>query len=212
MPELEQKQFQKRQVAYKVKVSDVLGNILLSDDISLGYIKVNGLSVSRVNIIANLVYKSEESSGTSSAIIDDGSGRILLRSFENKGIFSTVDVGDVVLMIGRIREFSKEKYIAPEILKKIDIGWMIVRKRELERLPNPNLAAENKMDSPIKEVVANVNEEIYLLIKDLDSGDGVSIEEVIKKSNKDYAEGIIKSLLENGDIFEVRPGRLKVLE
>ena len=41
---------------------------------------------------------------------------------------------------------------------------------------------------------------------------GIDIDEVIKKSNINGSEAIIINLLKEGDIFEIRPGKLKVLE
>ncbi len=212
MPELQQKSFS-RQVAYKVRVSDVLNASFDKDNVYATYIKLNNTDVSRINIIATLVYKTEDFS-YASAIIDDGSGRISLRGFENRLIFSKADVGDVVLVIGRIREFNNEKYIMPEILKKISLEWMNVRKLELMKNDKIKLEATSSeiQNSNLGEEVANINEEIYLLIKRLDTGDGVAIDDVIKKFNNAEAEKILNILLEKGDIFEVKPGKLKVLE
>ena len=50
------------------------------------------------------------------------------------------------------------------------------------------------------------------MIKKLDEGDGVLIDDVIKSSKIGDAEEIINRLLENGDIFEIKPGKLKILE
>ena len=46
----------------------------------------------------------------------------------------------------------------------------------------------------------------------MDNGDGADTEDIITSANMDNTEDIIKSLLEEGEIFEVRPGKLKVLE
>ncbi|MBI2657837.1 hypothetical protein HYX08_04045 [Candidatus Woesearchaeota archaeon] len=205
MPELEQKTFQ-RQVAYKIRISDILDSSLKKDETSAGYIILNGMNVSRVNIIATVVYISEDS-GFRSTLIDDGTGRISLRAFDNSNLFSALEIGDVVLMVGKIREFSNDKYIMPEILKKLgDTGWLGLRKAELDRLP------DIKGESQKPDEAVNTGEHIYSLIRSLDIGDGVPIEDIIKKSNDSMAEKIISRLLESGDIFEVRPGMLKVLE
>ena len=214
MPITEQKSFQ-RQVAYKVNISDLLDGVITKDDVSAGFIKLNGLNVSRTNIIATVVYKSDDSS-YASVLIDDGTGKISLRSFENKDIFSKIDVGDAVLVIGKIREFNNEKYIIPEILKKINnVEWMNLRKLELEK--NKVDGSNSKIlktinDGLIEENNFGINEEIYSLIRKLDNGDGVSVEDVINNSKNIKAESIINKLLENGDIFEIKPGKLKVLE
>jgi RPA family protein len=208
MPELQKL----RQVAYKVRISDVLDANFV-DDSYVRYIRLNNTNVSRVNIIATLIYKAEDFS-YASAVIDDGTGRISLRSFENKVIFSKADVGDVVLVIGRIREFNNEKYIMPEVLKKISLEWMNVRKLELiknDKIESKAISSKIQSGTLGKEV-ASINEEIYLLIKRLDTGDGVAIDDVIKKFDNIEAEKILNILLEKGDIFEVKPGKLKVLE
>lgn len=211
MSSLEQKTFQ-RQTAYKVRISDLLNQNYMKGELSAGYIELNGVNISRVNVIATVVYKPEISS-FNIAVIDDGTGRIPLRSFENNDIFSKIEVSDVVLVVGKIREFNGEKYILSEILKKINnFGWLNVRKLEFASEnyvqnieATGNIAIE---DSDNKEL----NEEIYSLVKKLDNGDGAPIEDVIKKSNNSEAENIVNKLLNSGDIFEIRPGKLKVLE
>lgn len=211
MPELQQETFQKRQIAYKVKISDILSGSFAKDEFFAGYIRLNNVDISRVNIVATLVYKSE-GINNSSAIIDDGTGKILVRSFENSDKFTKTDIGDSILAIGKIREFNNERYIVPEIFKKINnAAWVNVRKLELE---NTSFNNDSKIidNNPVVEVSASVNEEIFLLIKSLDKGDGVPIDDVIKTSNNIEAEGIINKLLKNGDVFEIKPGRLKILE
>lgn len=213
MPELQQeRQFQKRDVAYKARISDILEGSLIKEGLSAGYIKLSGANASRVNIIATLVYKIEQGQGYAGAVVDDGTGRLSLRSFENPNAFSKAEVGDVVLVVCRIREFSNEKYASLEILKKIrDARWLSLRKMELERKNAANDAAIPKNKSSGETPIA-ASEEVYLLIKRLDDGNGVPVEDVIKNSKRDDAESIVNSLLVSGDIFEISPGRVKVLE
>lgn len=209
MPELEHKTFQKRQIAYKLNIADLLNNGFVKDGLSAGYLQLKNISVSRVNVIATLVYKSEQDANPI-GIIDDGTGKIMLRAFDNRGILSKTDVGDVILIIGKIREYNNERYLIPEIVKKLDNeGWVNVRKFEVSQSEVTNVSIDTK--TPLEVAANNSYEEIYLLIKNLDRGEGVAIEEIIKSSDKG-SEAIINRLLENGDIFEVRPGKLKVLE
>src|SRR3989344_5010243 len=133
MPEAEQKSFQKRQVACKVWISDILNSNFMKDETSAGYIKINEVTVSRVSLIATVVYKADQEQNLGGVMIDDGTGKILLKSFENFPAFAKVDIGDMVLVVGRIREFSGDKYVMPEIVKKLnDNSWMSVRKLELK--------------------------------------------------------------------------------
>ncbi len=205
MSELQQK---KRQIAYKVLIFNILNGIFSKDELYAGYIKLNNKNISRVNLIATVVDKAEYSS-YSSIMIDDGTGRIPLRTIENNQFFSKIDVSDVVLVIGRIREFNNERYVMPEVIKKINSSWLNVRRFEQSQ------SFDNKIIEHTTEETntdSNINETIYLLIKKMDAGDGVAIDDVIKNSNNSEAERIICKLLENGDIFEIKPGKLKVLE
>lgn len=210
MPELE-KTFQKRQIAYKARVSDILNGSFSKDELSAGYIKLNGVNVSRVNVIANIVYKSGDEQNYNSALIDDGTGKILLRTFENTNLFSKADIGDIVLVIGKVREYNNERYILPEIVRKLEkFEWMSLRKIELkDTIIEPVKEPANEV---VEEAVKTVGVEIYIIIKKLDDGDGAAIEDVMKESNNPDAEKIISRLLENGDVFEIKPGKLKVLE
>lgn len=211
MPELQQESFQKRQIAHKLRISDILCGVFAKDELSAGYIRLDNCNVSRANVIATVVYKSE-SPNYSSAIIDDGTGKIMVRSFENSDKFAKADVGDSVLVIGKIREFNNERYLMPEIFKKIgSAGWADVRKRELEKV-GFSKRPKNADNAQTAEVPADANEEVYLLIKGLDKGDGAPIDDVVNSSNNAEAEAVINKLLEKGDVFEVKPGRLKILE
>ena len=215
MPETERR-FQKRQIAHKVGIGDILNCDFVKDEFSAGHIKLGNFNVSRINIIAAIVYKSEQGA-YASAVVDDGTGKILLRSFESADIFSKLEIGDIVLMVGRIREFNNERYIVPEILKKIDNAlWMAARKLELKNggycreADKENARAADKSAEIFND--SALSDDVYSLIKNLDSGDGVFVDDVVKKFNGAEAENMINKLLKNGNIFEISPGKLKVLE
>jgi len=192
-----------RQVAYKVLISDIVNS-----PISDGQISLNENKVARVNVIAYSVYKPE--GDNMSMVIDDGTGKINLRAFESTVMFSKIEVGDIVLVVGRIREFNNERYIMPEIVKRIDNPeWINLRKIELGK--NKIISVEDVPEAEIK-ASTSPREEVYAIIRNLDTGDGVSFEDVISKSKNPDAEKMINALLQNGDVFEIRPGRLKVLE
>lgn len=205
-----QKSFQ-RHVAYKVRISDILkSNFIKDEQLSAGYIKINDRIVSRVNVIASLVYKFEQPN-YASVVIDDGTGKISLRSFDDTNLFLKLDVGDVVLVIGRVREFNGEKYIIPEIFKRVgNIEWIHVRNLELFRgFEKSAVSANNKI---LAGEVSNIEDDVYTLIKELDNGDGVAIDDLIKSLKNDDVEKSVNRLLEKGDVFEIRPGKLRVLE
>ena len=55
-------------------------------------------------------------------------------------------------------------------------------------------------------------ERIYSLIRQLDDGKGADVEEVLQTSQIKEGEEIIKQLILEGEVFELFPGRLKVLQ
>ena len=192
-----------RQVAYKIIISSILNSAVVD-----GQISFNENKIARVNVIAYSVYKPENDK--LSMIIDDGTGKINLRAFENTALFDSINVGDVVLVVGRIREFNNERYVMPEIVKRLEnIEWINLRKLELGSV-SVN-AAKTVINVEVK-APQSPKEDIYTTIRNMDTGDGVAFEDVIKKSKSTEAEKIINSLLANGDVFEIRPGRLRVLE
>lgn len=214
MPEPENQTIQKRQIAYKTGIKDILdSDYIKTEGFEPNYLEINGQKISRVNVISIVVQKSERDNHKN-ILIDDGTGEISARIFEDNSLLDKINVSDIVIIIGKPREFSAEKYILVETIKKIDSKWAEVRKLELER----NVS---KMPSTINPVVEDASKdkeaiglspsnEIMNLIKERDKGEGVSIEDISSK-NKD-ADKLINTLLKEGDIFEVKPGKLKVLE
>jgi len=222
MPELQQKP-QKRQIAHKVRIKDIIdGEYIREGGWSPNYIQISGeKQVSRVNLIGTVVQKQNNDNYTN-LILDDGSGKISLRSFDENLFMDSVNIGDVVMLIGRPREFGTEKYVVVEILKKIENPvWLKVRKLELDGSYSSTKSKtgevkveteENGVFEDVEEISEGNSDKICNLIKELDSGSGISIEDINERLKIDDIEKIINNLLKEGEIFEVNPGKLKVLE
>src|SRR3989339_833914 len=125
-----------RQVAYKVYISDILNNtyVVQQGEWEPNYVDVAGKKVSRVNIIANVIDK-QDTERLSSAVIDDGSGTISARCFnENTKILRNIVVGDTILVVGKPRMNNNEMFIVVEIARKLENSlWLQARKKELEK-------------------------------------------------------------------------------
>ena len=203
-------EFQKRQTACKIRIKDILSSrYIKTEGMEPNYLEVGARHISRVNILGTIVEKSGINNYTS-ITIDDGSGRISARIFDDKISLSNAEIGDVVSLIGKPREFSSEKYIIIEAVKKFDSAWAKVRSLELQKNDNDSKKSKVAKDKE-EEVDLSPKNKIILAIKELDDGDGVLIESILSK-NVGGAEKIIDTLLKEGDIFEVKPGKLKVLE
>ena len=218
---------QKRQIACKARIADLInGKYVKEEGWTPNYIITKqGKHISRINLIGTVISKTEEGLNYQSIVVDDGSGTISVRSFEENDIIKSIEIGDVILLIGRPREYGSEKYIVPETIKKIDNKkWINIRKVELDI---ENL--KTKKDKPVKEeevVVEKISDEseektqkpssnpqiVYKTVKELDLGQGVDIDKVIKKTGIKDTEEIIKKFLREGEMFEISPGKIKILE
>ena len=209
---------QKRQVAYKVMIKDLIdGKYVKEEGWQPNYIITShGRQIARANLIGTIVFKpAEENINYQDIVIDDGSGKISVRSFEGD-ILKNVNVGDVVLLIGRPREYGGEKYIVPEIIKVIENKkWIDVRKLEVDLHQKWNIVANNDVilnEEVVDEKIGDQAENIFKLIKEIDDGEGADTGEIVAKAKIENVEKIIGNLLEKGEIFEVKPGKLKILE
>ena len=198
-------QLRKRHIAHKLKISDILSSNFVKSETFPNYIDFNGNEVSRINLIGVVVEKSNFENYRNLAI-EDGTGRISARIFESIPSFEKIKIGDFVVIIGRPREFLSERYLLIEIIKAVDDSWARVRKSEMEMA----YPAKNLQESHDYIFEDNYKNKIVKAIKEMDKGDGVSVEEVF--SDSDYNGKIIDMLLKEGNVFEVKPGKLKVLE
>ncbi len=226
MPEI-----QKRQVAVKVSIGVLTsGRYVKQEGMLPNYVILGDDSrVSRVNLVGVVVSASDDT-GFKSVVVDDGTGKLSARAFEQNASLDNLKIGDCVLVIGRPREFGGSIYVLPEIVKLItDTRWLEIRKLELEKskitiVPRKDsevpageskeVVEENINDAVEEEFVgaASLSSIVCDMIKRLDRGEGADFDEVVKQSSSPEAESTVLSLLKNGDIFEVSPGKLKVLE
>jgi len=216
--------FNKRETAFKLRINDILkanpifDQTLLENPNSppnpnprLLNIELGDKNIVRVNLIANVIDKFESEGETKFATItlDDGSGQIKARVFkEDIGKLQQTNQGDTLLIIGLIRSYNQELYILPEIVKKQDPKYLLVRKLEIEKLiPKPKTNNEKKEIKVFKD-------QIIESIKNSEENEGIDKEELIMKFKDTNPETIsqeIKKLLEEGIIYEPRPGRVRYL-
>jgi len=161
-----------------------------------------------------------------SITIDDGSFSIRLKAWrEDTKLLQNVNQGDLVLVIGKMKQFNEELYIIPEIVKLIDDPNIeLIRKLELlGELGKPIKLQSNEVneinldkeyEEPIKDNSFSISRQKVLdLIESLSTEQGVKIDEIIEKSGLgEEAEQILNDLLKEGEIYQPRPQYLKLLE
>jgi len=229
---------QERQTAYKVSIGSLLKETPTFAGDKFNYIEVLGRKVSRVSLIANVIDKYVSREKPYIALtIDDGTGQIRIKLFDKLEMAANINIGDTILVIGWVRYFNNELYILPEIIKKIDVRWTMVRMLELEkagipvkaqglvlppspselpepRLPQPTPFAKKGVETEKIQLTAqlspqNIKEEILEVIKS--NEEGIDIDKLIMQLNYPVSEinSTITELIEEGKIYEPQPGKVR---
>ncbi len=202
-------ELKKRETAYKLRIGDVLkATQIFEENESLNkrlkFVELGNKRILRVNIVANIIdkYESETESKFASLTLDDGSGQIKLRVFgEEMQKIRDLTQGNTIVVIGLLRSYNQELYIMPEIMKKLDPKYLLVRKLEIQ---------------PLKEdrsEIKSLRDELIKMIKDAEVNEGIDKEQIImiNKANPKIISQEIQKLLEEGVIYEPRPGRVRYL-
>lgn len=231
-------QTKKRQTALKLKIADLNRGEAISNE-KQNFVEIDGKHIGRVNITANVIDKfvSEGEKKYSALTIDDASSQIRIKAFgEDIEKMKDIEIGDTITVIGALRFFNNEIYILPEIIKKVEPEWLMVRKLEIDK--NPSLvkseeriskqiknipmtedqkrivtdAAFNKpLDVKEEKIELSTKEKIFEVLKKND--DGVDIDKIIMSINLpvDEINRIVSEMLENAEIYEPKPGRIRIL-
>jgi len=186
-----------RQIAYKLVIKEILdAPYVRTEGWGQSYLEVADAQVSRVNTAGIII---EQAVGR--LLIEDSTGSIAVEASN-----TPPEVGTPVLVIGKVRE-GNQRILFAEIIKKLQSPeW--IKLRSLEYSKRRSVLATKSHEVPMTS--NNLTQEVYNMIKSQDSGDGVDIQAVLSR----YPEGgkIAQNLIAEGEVFEIRPGRLKILE
>jgi len=217
MPEI-----RKRETAHKIRVGDLLKGTPIFDQTPaepgtqitnprLLHVEFGDKKLVRVNLIANVIDRFESQGETKFATItiDDGSGQIRARVFSDD-LHKLEDIiqGDTLLIIGLIRYYNQELYLLPEIVRKQDAKYLLIRKLELGN------ETPKKLTSDEKKEIKSHRDDIIDLIKASEENEGIDKDEIIMKFTDAKPEILsqeIQKLLEEGIIYEPKPRRVRYL-
>lgn len=218
----EQSEFKKRFTAYRLSIGMVLNAEKLFEEERFYAINFNNKEIVRVNIIATVVDKFVSDIKPYTTItLDDNTGVIRVKAFaDDTSLLENIEIGDTVLVVGLLREFNNELYILPELVKVIDPKWLLARKLELIKEYGPLYETMKKIESQAleekeqeKTQEKSLRDKLLEIIKEAEAEQGISIERLILmlKEDPEKINQEINKLLEEGAIFEPRPGVLRIL-
>ncbi len=209
----------KRNIAYKLRIGDLLVGKPIMDGEKFSFLELGGKRIVRVNVIGNVIerYDSEGERKYSFLTIDDGSGQIKLKSFgDDVQKLDNLSQGQTIVTIGVLRVFNNELYISPEIVRLQDPKYLLIRKLEVEknRITSPPAQGPETPAGQKPGQSNSIRDKILEDIKNSEEDGGVYIDKIImshKETSADIINTEIQKLLEEGIIFEPRPGKVRWL-
>lgn len=126
----------KRLPAVKVNIRDIVNSYFVKKEgMEPSYVLTElGMKIAKAKIIGTVVDKFVSEDGNYSAItVNDETGSIRVKVFkEDVSILDDINVGDFILLVGKVRQYADETYIIPNFVRK---------------LSNPNMALLHKLEA-----------------------------------------------------------------
>jgi RPA family protein len=202
----------KREPAYKLRIGEILrGKPEVSSQDGrerFEFLELGDKRIKRVNVVANVIdkFSSQGEKRFATLTLDDASGQINAKIFgEDVKLFEEISQGNTLMIIGMLKVFNNEVYILPEILKNIDPRYLLVRKLEIEK---------SSPKQPITtEKITAIKDQILSRIKREEENEGIDAEKLVTElpAEPNLINQEIRKLLEEGIIYEPRPGRVRYL-
>lgn len=126
----------KRLTATKTKIKEISGGSFVKQEgFNPNYVLAkDGLRLSRVRVLATIVDKFVSDTGKfASLTLDDGTDTVRAKIFNAMSLIDGLEKGDVVDMVGRVKEYQDEVYLAPEIIWKTETAMEILRELEYKQ-------------------------------------------------------------------------------
>jgi len=220
-----------RQVAYRLWIQNIVASPFVEQqgEWDPNYISFKDKQISRVNVIATVVdvYHDAEK-GFASITLDDGSATIRAKAFKDDFyLLKDAKQGDMVNVIGRVRKYQDEIHLAPEIVAKIsNPNWELLRKAELLKdlgkysREVPSFQGQRDLYQEVSEQPHTVQEKLdpsasvrQKVLEHLERQGESSTQDIIAASglSQEEAQEMIKELLKQGEIYQSRPGYVRLV-
>ncbi|MEW6592785.1 MAG: OB-fold nucleic acid binding domain-containing protein [Candidatus Hadarchaeota archaeon] len=198
-----------------------------------------GEKVSRARVLGTVVDKFIRDDRSYAALrLDDGSATIRVRAWaEGVPELDRFNIGESLDVIGRVREYQGEVYLVPEpglVMPVKDPNLQTLRELEIVKIKKDALArgvrpgvrsglhevavgfgsaAAEEAAPQMPEVPEELKNRTAAAAEKLGEEDGVTLDELaaeLKVSRKE-AQDAVRALLVDGQLFEPKPGRFKVV-
>ncbi|MCJ7478603.1 MAG: OB-fold nucleic acid binding domain-containing protein [Candidatus Nanohaloarchaeota archaeon QJJ-7] len=216
-----------RLTARKTRIEDIIdGEYNEQEGFDPNYVLTpQGLVVSRARVLGTVVdtfINDDESYGA--VTVDDGSGTIRGKFFQDLGMMEDVEEGDIVELIGKVKEYEGERYVNPELILDRSPTYELVRALELEQLEEEwveyvELAEELKEDGkPDESIVQELQgkglseEDAEGVLQFVEDGIGERSREIEAESDEVSTEETEDDEDENDDLRESVMAAIETLD
>lgn len=128
-----------------------------------------GEELLRVNLIGTVIDKFVREDGDYATLhLDDGTGTIRAKAWsEDAGEIEKFEIGNVVNVIGKVREYNEEIHLVPEVIREVqNPNWELLREVEilekrknfLEKGMKPDFKEESGMETEELEISSPASE------------------------------------------------------
>jgi len=202
--------------AKKVPIKDMMsGNWVKKEGMEPSYVTTtSGENLSRVRIMGTIVGRFIAEDGNFASItLDDGTDTTRAKTFKTAKPLDTVNIGSLVDVIGKVREYNAEIYMIPEVVTEVkDPNMLILRQAELavknkDLKDNPVKAVDEPKETPSDDNV--IRKQILDIIATNSEGIDYSAIPESVKAPEAQIESIVNDLLAEGICYEPTPGKIK---
>ncbi|MBU5688185.1 MAG: hypothetical protein KQA41_00085 [Candidatus Aenigmarchaeota archaeon] len=194
----------KRLTAIKANIADVVNShFIRKEGLEPSYVLTDiGIKIAKVKLVGTVVDKFVSEEGNYSTItINDDTGSIRVKVFkEDISILDDIEVGDLVIVVGKVKQYADENYIIPNFVRKVqDPNLFLLHKLEVLK----NFKEQKRIFDIVfnqKDKFADLEELKNFMIKEYMADQEIltNIMEVLslgdKKIEKDYKPLIIEKI------------------
>lgn len=184
----------KRQTAIRARISDITNFMFIKKEgLEPSYVLTDlGMKISKAKLIGTVIDKFISEDGNYSSItLSDDTDTIRVKAFkEDIEIFDELEVGDLAMIIGKVKQYADENYIIPQIVRKIT---------------DPNVEILHKLD--VLKSIQSQKKIFDIINREKDKfTDLEELKLFLKKEyliDPDVAEGVLEFLIQSDKIKEI---------
>jgi len=194
-----------RQTTIPSRIIDITkGKFIRKEGLEPSYVLTDiNQKISRTKVVGTIVDKFfREETNYSSITIDDDTDSIQIKTFgADTSLLEKFEIGDMIFVIGKVREYNDQNYIIPEVIKKTEPNYESLHKLEvlknlLEQKKILKIIEKHKDNFADLEELKKFLKKKYNIDESITETISVSLDKKQEAKEKDYKPFVIKKIEE----------------